>query len=127
MITLKIFGESEYGNDVEEKTGRGMHFIVNGWLLSAQAGWGSYCSADPTRSHCKLTGDTVRTDCEIALWNTKDNNMIILDEEIVMGYVKWDMVFDIIEWLRKQKSIPTEKQVRDKVLHLKKNYDSEEE
>ena len=133
MIGVKIFAETmgQAGDDMfkcDKNAGRGMHFIVNGWCLSAQAGWGNYCSADPSRSHCKLTHDTIRHDCEIALWKAVDNatNMIKLDSDTVMGWVKWDMVFDIIQWLRKQKDIPTEKQVRSKVLDLRKYYDKEE-
>jgi len=126
IITLKIYGERTHFDDVEERAGRGMHFMINGWVLSAQSGWGSYCSADPTRSKTKLTFDTVRTDCEIALWKAKDNNLIKLEHDTVMGWVSWDMVFDIIEWLRKQKEIPLEKQVRTKVISLKNKYDTEE-
>ena len=132
MISLKIFAETmgqvedNFDMKCDKDVGRGMHFIINGWLLSAQAGWGNYCSADPSRSNCRLTRDTIRDNCEIALWKTKDDKMIKLENDTVMGWVKWDMVFDIIEWLRKKKEMPTEKQVRNKVLHLKTNYDCED-
>ena len=114
-------------NDVEKGCGRGIHFLVNGWCLSAQAGWGSYCSQDPSRNHCKLTQDTIRTDCEIAMWNIKDDAMIDLDGDTVMGWVGWDMVFDIIEWLRKLKNVPTEAEVKSRILKLKHIYLKEEE
>jgi len=126
MITVKIFGQTDMMDGmVERGSGRGMHFMVNGWVLSAQAGWGSYCSEDPTRCRIELETNTTRTDCEIALWKMVGNatDMIKLDSDIVMGWVKWDMVFDIIQWLREQEDTPTEKQVRDKVLNLKKYYD----
>ena len=125
MITLKLFGETMPTNDVEEGSGKGIHFLVNGWCLSAQAGWGNYCSEDPTRNHCKLTRNTTRTDCEIALWNIKDDDMIKLDGDTVMGWVEWDMVFDVIQWLRKQKEIPTGRKVRNKILYLRNKYNKE--
>ena len=127
MVTLRIFGESVHFNDVDEGAGRGMHFIVNGWVLSAQSGWGSYCSADPNRSKCRLNSHTIRTDCEIALWQVDNKDLIHLDGDSVMGWVCWDMVFDIIEWLRKQKQSPDEEQVRRKVLSLKNEYDKKGE
>jgi len=121
MIKLKLYGET-MPNNVVKGSGKGIHFLINGWCLSAQAGWGNYCSEDPTRCNIDLKPDTIRTDCEIALWNTKDDNMIELDGDTVMGWVCWDMVFDIVEWLRKQKTIPMEKQLRDKVLRFKNKY-----
>jgi len=128
MIGVKIFGETAILDDkVERGAGKGMHFIVNGWVLSAQAGFGSYCSQDPMRCNNKLLMNTLRTDCEIALWRDNGFDMIKLDNDTIMGWVKWDMVFDIIEWLRKQKSVPVEEQVRKKVLQLKKNYDLKNE
>lgn len=126
MITLKIFGETMSMNDVEEGSGKGIHFLVNGWCLSAQAGWGNYCSEDPTRNHCRLTRNTIRTNCEIAMWNIKNDAMIELDGDSVMDWVNWDMVFDIIGWLRRQKTIPTERKVRNSVLRFKNKYDKEE-
>ena len=119
MIKLKIFAETmgqmadlEGAFKCSRDAGKGMHIIVNGWCLSTQAGWGSYCSADPTRYPYenmpepieKLTAQTIRKDCEIAIWNMSDKRMIELDGDTVMGYVSWDMVFDIIEWLRKGKN-----------------------
>ena len=129
MITVKIFGQTDMmDGNVKSGAGRGMHFMVNGWCLSAQAGWGSYCSEDPTRCNKALDISTIRTDCEIALWKTVDNatNMINLGSDTVMGWVKWDMVFDIIQWLKGKKDVPSEKQIRNKVLSLRKRYDKGE-
>lgn len=132
MTTAKIFAETmgqvgdNFDMGCDKDVGRGMHFIVNDWVLSAQAGWGSYCSADPNRSNCRLTKDTIRYDCEIAMWKVLDNKMIKLDGDTIMGWVSWDMVFDIINWLRKQKEIPTERKVRNEVIKLKNIYDIKE-
>jgi len=125
MVNVKIFGET-MPNDVEKGSGKGIHIIADGWCLSAQAGWGNYCSEDPSRCHINLTPNTIRTDCEIALWENNGGELIRLREDTVMGWVCWDMVFDIVEWLRKQKEIPTETQVRNKVVSLKNKYDIEE-
>lgn len=127
MIKVKIFGQSDMlDGKIESGAGRGMHFILNGWTLSTQAGWGNYCSEDPTRIHDKLFKNTIRTDCEIALWNEKDSKMVRLENDTVMGWVSWDMVFDIVQWLKKQKKIPTERKVRNKVIKLKRYYDNKE-
>jgi len=126
MLNLKLFGETMPTNDVEKGCGKGIHFLVNGWCLSTQAGWGNYCSEDPTRNHCKLTRNTIRTNCEIAMWNVKDDVMIELDGDTVMGWVSWDMVFDIIEWLRKLKNVPTEAEVKSRIFYLKHIYFKED-
>lgn len=127
MVKLKIFGESVNFDNVEKGAGKGIHFIVNGWTLSAQAGWGNYCSEDPTRCEEKLTRNTIRTDCEIALWKDENKNMIELNGDNVMGWVSWDMVFDIIEWLRKLEKIPTTSEVKSRILKLKYIYKTEGE
>lgn len=121
MLNLKIFGETMPDN-VEKGAGKGLHFIINGWCLSAQAGWGNYCSQDPTRCKIDLTQNTVRTDCEIAIWNTKDNKMIKLHNGTVMGWVSWDLVFDIVEWLRKLNREPKTSTVRKKIFELERQY-----
>lgn len=125
MLYLKIFGETMPEN-VGKGSGKGLHFIVNGWCLSAQAGWGNYCSQDPTRCKIDLDPNTIRTDCEIAIWNTKDNKMIKLHNDSVMGWISWDLVFDIVEWLRKSKKIPKTQTVRKKIFELERQYNKEE-
>lgn len=126
MLNLKIFGET-MPNNVESGSGKGIHFIVNGWCLSAQAGWGNYCSQDPTRCHIDLTPNIIRTDCEIAIWNTKNDKMIKLENDTVMGWVSWDMVFDIIEYLRKVKPDYKESTIRRRILELQKEYNNKED
>ncbi len=126
---VRIYGETTSFEDmrnVEKGSGRGIHFITNGWCLSAQAGWGNYCSEDPSRSKIKLTKETIRTDCEIAIWEESGGKMLTLGDDTVMGWVSWDMVIDIIIFLRNNKPL-TKSQVQDEICRLKREYDKKEE
>ena len=122
MIHVKLFGESQVLNNVEPLSGKGLHFLINGWVLSCQAGWGNYCSESPTVSHKNLTAQTIRTNCEIAIWKDGNNNMIEFDGDSVMGYVPWDMVLDIVEYLRKITPNYKEETVKGRVLALRDEY-----
>ncbi len=126
MLTVKLFGESIGFKEVESGSGRGIHFMVNGYCLSCQAGWGNYCSEDPTRTNEKLTQNTIRTNCEIAIWKMPETeNWVDLDGDTVMGWVSWDMVLDILIWLRETKDLTDEK-VSNKILELKNIYERKE-
>ena len=122
MVKVKLFGESEAFNDVEALSGKGLHFLINGWVLSCQAGWGNYCSQSPTVSHEKLTSHTIRTNCEIAIWKDGNNSMIELNGDSVMGYVPWDMVLDIVEYLRKVTPNYKEETIKRRISALKAEY-----
>jgi len=113
MTTVRLFGEID---DLYSKrgTGKGIHIISNGWCISAQAGRGNYCSVGDDH----LTHHTIRIDCEIALWQVAEGDMIELEGDTVMGWVSWDVVFDFISWLRDQKTSPDTSTVRSKILEL---------
>lgn len=103
--------------NVAKDAGRGIHIITNGWVLSAQAGWGNYHSCDPSRhSGGTLEGKTIRPDCEIALWPHPEGEMIPLDNDTVMGWVPWAAVFEITCWLMHLDHVPTETEIGNKVL-----------
>ena len=109
-VSVKIFGESSsFG---EPETGKGIHFITNGYTFSAQAGWGNYCSADPNRGGDRLTPNTIRDDCEIAIWENTDGSLIQISEhDSVRGWVPWGNILDMVEWLRSQPDTPTKEDV----------------
>ena len=122
MIHVKLFGESQALPDVEAGSGKGMHFLINGWVLSCQAGWGNYCSQSPTKCHKKLTPQTLRTDCEIAVWKDGNNAMLEFDGDSVLGWVCWEMVLDIVEYLRKITPKYKEETVVKRILALRDEY-----
>ena len=124
MIHVKLFGETQVLGDVEAGSGKGLHFLINGWVLSCQAGWGSYCTESPTRNHKRLTPQTLRTDCEIAVWKDGNNDMLKLNGDSVMGYVSWDMVLDIVEYLRKITPKYKEETVAKRILTLRDEYEA---
>lgn len=84
------------------------HTKINGWVLSAQDGFGTYCHHNGT-------------DFEIALWKEK-GEMIKLDNDVIMGYCPIEMVKEIKTFLTNHKGIPKEKEVRKEVLRLSKIY-----
>ena len=114
-ITTKIFGHSPGFSDVGENgVGRGIHFITNGWTVSAQVGWGHYHSADPSRTGgVPLRGDTIRENCEVAIWDD-DNNWIHFGPDTVKGWVNWHVVISLVCWL----SSATDKPSASKVLEF---------
>ena len=122
MVHVKLFGETQVLSDVEALSGKGLHFLINGWVLSCQAGWGNYCSQNPARGGKKLTPQTIRTDCEIAVWKDGNSDMIEFDGDSVMGYVLWDMVLDIVEYLRKITPNYKEETVKRRILALRDKY-----
>lgn len=123
-VHVKIFGESSaFRQEVDEGAGRGVHFISNGWTVSAQAGWGSYCSADPTRSGEVLTRQTIRVDCEIAIWPSVDGKMICFGTDTVKGWVPWEVVVELVHWLSCRDEIPTEGELVEKLLEIGRSRD----
>lgn len=125
-ISVRIFGESDKSFPENISTehgtvGRGLHFMVNGWVLSTQAGYGNYCSTDPSRTGEKLTARTVRPDCEIALWELENDGkggLIGLDDDTVLGWVPWEAVIEIIHSLANMQETPSEDQMRAIVLRM---------
>jgi hypothetical protein len=86
------------------------HTKINGWVLSAQDGFGTYCSHNGT-------------DFEIALFrDTGEWGLIELDGETVMSYVPKVMITEIIKFLLDHKGIPKEEEVREEILRLSKIY-----
>lgn len=109
--------------DVESGAGRGIHVIANGWVVSAQAGWGSYCSSDPTRTHTPLTKSSVRVDCEVAYWSQESEEMVDLGRDTVDGWVPWGVVFDMVEWIRSLDGTPDPDVVAEQHRRLRQEYE----
>lgn len=117
-VSLCIRAEGRgHSAGVAEGAGQGIHIITNGWVLSAQAGWGNYHSCDPSRHPGMiLERDTVRPDCEIALWPHPDGDMINLGSDNVIGWMPWAAVFEIACWLMHLDHVPDGEEVRATVL-----------
>ena len=117
-VSLCISADSETFDGVKKDAGRGIHIITNGWVISAQAGWGNYHSCDPSRySGMTLEGKTVRPNCEMALWPHPNGGMIMLGNGSVMGWVPWAAVFEIAHWLMTLDHMPAESEVQSYVLN----------
>jgi len=118
-VTVRLFGHHAHWEGVEEGAGQGIHFIVNGWTLSAQAGFGHYCSSDPSRvDGLILTNQLIRPDCEIALWADTDGFIKLGNHDSVIGWVPWGIVIELVHWLAHQVAEPSETAVRNKVCEL---------
>jgi hypothetical protein len=85
------------------------HTKINGWVLSAQDSFGTYCHHNGT-------------DFEIALWKEKGDMIKLEEDEVVMRYCPVKMVEEIKTFLTNYKGIPKEKEVRKEVLRLSKIY-----
>ena len=94
----------KYDKEAIEKS----HTHINGWVLSTQDGFGTYCHHDGT-------------DYEIALWK-KGGHMIELDDNCVMGYCPVKMVDEIKTFIINHKGVPKINEVRKEVLRLSKKY-----
>lgn len=116
-IVTKIFGHGDSFPEASSSSGSGIHFIVNGWTVSAQAGWGHYCSANPTRNGgVPLHRDTIRRDCEVAIWDD-DNNWLDFGGDNVKGWVNWHVVINLVAWLSAAAGKPSSKLVLEFFRH----------
>ncbi len=121
-VSVKIFGHRKsHWDRADPEAGKGIHFITNGWVLSAQAGVNSYCSVDPRdKNSPMIKPHTLRPDCEIALWpvNEPIPGLEFKEDQYSLGWIPWQKVIEILWWLMTLDHVPAKDEVRRQVLSI---------
>lgn len=88
------------------------------------AGVGNCCFQDPHRfGNSVLRAHTIRTDCEVAIWKEPHGKLIKLDRHnISRGFVDWDIVIKLVNWLQNTKVELTEKTIKNRFHRLEREH-----